>query len=239
MIKHMVGICALAVMVVPAARTSAAVVVNDTQVWGTGGDIENMFADGPGWRLVVNALPSQTLEIGPSGNLTVNGRTDMGTSAPPSPDNPWVGDITILVSGTLTTNGSFKLPGVPPAAGSTDLARVILNGLWNALEIEGAYDPWRRGQLVIGENGELLLQRQGPGGVNANYEVRNMLTRGSIVAADGYTLVFEDLAGNPVDPSTYSGVNDSMRIYAVPEPSTLALLGLGGVGVWLFTRRRA
>lgn len=220
------------------ASASAQVSVNDTQIWGTGEGEDSTYL-APDGRLVVNNLTEQnrTIIVGPSGDLTVNVRTDMAVL----PDG-WNEDISIIIDGgTLRTNAAFKLPGRLPEGwpepdGTEALARVILNdGEWFALELESAYSPWRRGQVVVGD-GVLWLEQQS---TNTNYQVQAMLDIGSLIAADGYELVFQDFDGNTVDPATWTGVNDSMRISAIPEPTTVSILiGLACLGLVLLRRNR-
>ena len=78
--------CLISVVLVLANISSvSALVVNDTQIWND--------------RTAIHGLSDATLEIGPSGNLTINNRVDL--------DGP--GQI-IMNGGTLTISGDLKFP---------------------------------------------------------------------------------------------------------------------------------
>jgi len=165
----------------------------------------------------IGDLTGQTLEVTSGGDLTLTGRVQQ--------DGLNGDTFTILNGGTMTSLNSWKASN---NAGPNS-ARIFLNaGTWRAREVESHGDA-RNSRMII-SGGVLMLEHQIDGFDN-RYKPWSWLENGFLHPARGYELVFEDWEGNAVDPTVYSGLNDSMKIYAVPKPDTdpvLAFVGYEG-----------
>jgi len=180
MLKQRVVIGALAAMLVLSVSASA-LVVNDTQTWNT--------------RFGVQTLSNGTLEIGPSGNLTINARVDMdGVST-----NPVVPSKIIMNGGILDINGSDGLK-FPDNSGRVEIwlnsGTMTASGI--ELVIDSNRDPW----IYVG--GASLTVEKGYLGVPVltnpeRWDAAAWLAAGRIVAQDGYVLnAMEDLGSGAV-----------------------------------------
>ena len=102
------SIYAILVVLLGLAGTASALYVNDTQTWTTETNIQD--------------LTDKTLEIGPSGNLTIDARVNMDANA-----------MIIMSGGVLTTTGDFKCPD---SGGTQDVQIWINSGTMTSFNIE-------------------------------------------------------------------------------------------------------
>jgi hypothetical protein len=168
----------------------------------------------------VNQLSAQTFDItfdngaGVSGNGEITAATDDG------------GGVFTATSGTFSFSGiTFELDPVP--AGFTD---VTIHGIGNTSGAD-LFGDNKLGNGFISNDGLIFTSPQANGNVNGfDGDVVNLWGNGG----DSYTLAF----AGPDFPFNVSQVNGQATITPAPEPATLALSSLGGLGVLLLRRRR-
>jgi hypothetical protein len=116
------------VLVLGMGTSAWAEYVNDTQTWGATN---------------IQDLTDKTLEIGPSGDLTITGRVNMDDEAQ-----------LIMSGGTLTTLDTFKFPD---NAGEQLVQAWINSGTWDADEIQNMAGDGRGDAIYVG-GGTITLQ---------------------------------------------------------------------------------
>lgn len=88
---------------------------------------------------------------------------------------------------------------------------------------------------ILGANGS-VLKSFGTTGVNAPADLQTF-TFSFIANSDSSTLRFTDFSGN--NSNNQDGLLDNVAVAAVPEPTSIALLGLGLLGVVASRRKSA
>jgi hypothetical protein len=168
------------------------------------------------------AYPAGCLLIGTIGGMTA-GTTFAaligadGASAPESSLLPGLGAVTTFRTGTasgvvLASTATFN--NIAPASSMATLEMVAwdnssgLYGTWAQAQV-----AWRAGLIAAGESGSW-----------------NQPMGGGLVTAPNMV--------SSVDPTQHANSFNLFTIGAVPEPTTAALLGLGGAAILIFRRRK-
>jgi hypothetical protein len=162
-------------------------------------------------------LTAGALVLGSYG--TTYGEFNMSGGAATIAGNMW---LALNAGNTGTANisgGTLSMAGTLVMAFSTVTNGMLLNISGTGTVSAGTHwvDHTGKAVITISDSGKLILAGENPWFVSDN------LGYGSLKAGPGQTIA-----------SSYDLVNDKLTIYAVPEPMTLALLGLGG----LFVARR-
>lgn len=197
--KNRNGVLGMVVVVAVLCSSASAVIISEEVTWTE--------------RTEINSLEGGFLEIVEGGHLIANARVDLNGS-----DVPGEGKV-ILNGGILESLVDFKHPD-----NNTGMPCVIeINaGTFIANQIE-SFGINRQATIEIGLNGTMIVEtgylvdysEQSAGDRRHNLAV--LIDNGSLYASAGLDLVVLPLDGGGV------------QVTAVPEPTTLALLGLGGL----------
>ena len=166
MLRKMLFICV--VLVSGLVSSSWAVYVNDTQTWTT--------------RTYIHNLSDKTLEIGPSGDLTITARVDLDNQAK-----------IIMSGGVLNTTDTLKFPD---SSGAQDVQMFINAGTMTSYEIESR--AYERGEAMYIGGGTLIVQTGYLSGLR-EYDATRWIQDNTLQPADGCTdLVLTNLGGGAV-----------------------------------------
>jgi len=156
------------VLVSGLVSSSWALYVNNTQTWTT--------------RTYIHNLSDKTLEIGPSGDLTITARVDLDNQAK-----------IVMNGGVLNTTGTLKFPD---SSGTQDVQMFINAGTMTSYEIESR--AYERGEAIYIGGGTLIVQTGYLSGLR-EYDATRWIQDNTLQPADGCTdLVLTNLGGGAV-----------------------------------------
>ena len=182
--------------------------------------IKNLFRAAPLLLcMLATAQAATSLTVGPSGGTTVGGTAMLNISVVDAVDlYAWQMDVTFgpvgLLNGAVATVGSFLGSGQTFGGGMVDNASGTITTLFSALS----------GALGVDGNGVL-----------ASLSFSALQAGVATVSVSNVQLLNSNL--DPIFPGSVGSA--TLTITAIPEPATVALLGLGLLGVVRRVRRQA
>jgi flagellar basal body rod protein FlgG len=186
--------------------------------WGLSSSGGNLY--------VANQATSVIDEYNTSGSL-LNAVTTTGTP-PDSAESG--GDIFIPspVSGVSEYNSSGTLVNSFPTAPSIFDMAILGNDIFIPSNVNGTIGEYTLSGQVI--NATLITGLDAPEGL--------AITGNDLYVVNDNKVGEYTLSGQTINSSLITGLNGASYIDVVPEPSTMALAGLGTVGLWFLRRRK-